>query len=157
VLLEPLEEPVENRIDYIKQHKSSNEIGLRLELLRPVQGKLPNEVAEAGKAYAEAGKAEAGKAHAEAWKAHAEAWKAHAEAGKAYAETWKAHAEAGKAYDEAGKAYDEAWNAYDEARKAYDEATMRYRPKLEALHQQECLDCPWDGKTIFPLRTDPAF
>jgi hypothetical protein len=70
---------------------------------------------------------------------------------------WKAHAEAGKAYDEAGKAYDEAWNAYDEARKAYDEATMRYRPKLEALHQQECLDCPWDGKTIFPLRTDPAF
>jgi len=23
-------------------------------------------------------------------------------------------------------------------------------PAIEALHKEECHDCPWNGKTIFP-------
>ena len=47
-----------------------------------------------------------------------------------------------------------AWKAYYEAiasaRKAYDEAIAPARKALEALHKQECPNCPWDGHTIFP-------
>jgi len=64
-----------------------------------------------------------------------------------------------KAITAAGKAYDEAkatarkargevapWKAYEAmaaaARKAYDEGKKQ-------LHDEECHDCPWDGRTIF--------
>ena len=69
-------------------------------------------------------------------------------------------AKAGKAYDAAGKAYAAAWKAHDKALKAYDKALKAYaaalkacQPELLALHAQECPDCPWDGKTIFPTET----
>ncbi len=49
VLLEPLTEPLENRIAYIKEHKPKYEIQLRLSLLKLVQHpeKLPVEWQEA--------------------------------------------------------------------------------------------------------------
>jgi len=40
-LCEPLIEPLENRIRYIKQEKPEDERELRLRLLKPVKGKLP--------------------------------------------------------------------------------------------------------------------
>ena len=40
-LIEPLTEPIENRIAYIKQAKPASEVELRLRLLKPVQGELP--------------------------------------------------------------------------------------------------------------------
>ena len=51
ILLEPLTEPLKNRIEYIKNNKFKNEIELRLKLLKPVKGKLPDEVIKVGEAY----------------------------------------------------------------------------------------------------------
>ena len=46
-LLEPLTEPLKNRIEYIKKNKPKDEIPLRLKLLKRVKGKLPKEIIEA--------------------------------------------------------------------------------------------------------------
>ena len=123
-LLEPLTEPLKNRIDYIKENKPKEEIALRLKLLKPVKGKLSKELVEAGKKCDEAG--------------------------KKYNEARKKYDEAGKKCDEAGKKYNEERKKYDEERKKYDEAGKKYEPQLEALHKKECPNCTWDGKTIFP-------
>jgi len=56
VLLEPLTEPLKNRIKFIKENKPKDEIELRLKLLKPVRGKLPDEIIKAGRAYDKAGK-----------------------------------------------------------------------------------------------------
>jgi len=145
VLVEPLTEPIENRIAFIRTNKPDDEIETRLRLLKPVQGVLPVAVVEAWKAYDEAWKA-----YDEAWTARDEAWKAYDEAWKAYDEAWKARDEAWKARVEAEKAYVEVWNAYVEAGKACDEAWKAYVEEIEALHAIECPNCPWDGHTIFP-------
>ena len=55
-----------------------------------------------------------------------------------------------QAYYEASQAYYEASQALDEARQALDEALHKNMPAIEALHKEECHDCPWNGKTIFP-------
>ena len=44
VLMEPATEPIENRITYIKEEKPEDERALRLTLLEPVKGKLPQPV-----------------------------------------------------------------------------------------------------------------
>jgi hypothetical protein len=62
----------------------------------------------------------------------------------------QAFVEARRAYDEASRAYEEAWRVYDDAWLAYDDARGAHKTEIEALHAQECPDCPWDGKTIFP-------
>ena len=60
ILLEPLTEPIENRIQFIKVNKPKNEVETRLRLMKPVRGKLPKldkACAEWGKARAELDKA----------------------------------------------------------------------------------------------------
>jgi len=42
---------IEERIEYIKQHKSSSNIPLRLRLLKEVKGPLPEELVKLGKAW----------------------------------------------------------------------------------------------------------
>jgi tetratricopeptide (TPR) repeat protein len=150
VLLEPLREPIENRIAHIEANKPTDEVRTRLRLMKPVREKLPLKVVEAWKAYNEARKSynEARKSYNEARKAYNEAWKAYVEAKKAYNEARKAHNEAWEAYVEAGKAYVEAGKAYVEAGKAYVEAGKA--PEVLALHAKECPNCPWNGETIFP-------
>ena len=66
----------------------------------------------------------------------------------------------------AGRVYQEAWVAWtnvmhstQSSKQIYDEwivagvelqdAEVLYRPVIEALHAKECLDCPWNGKSIF--------
>ena len=51
---------------------------------------------------------------------------------------------------EAWRACDEAWDVYDKAYNVYREIYKKHLPLIEKLHQEECLDCPWDGNTIFP-------
>ena len=87
VLLEPLTEPLKNRIAYIKDNKPKDEIATRLRLLKPVVGGLPTAVAEAGKSRFEEWKAYC-KAYDEAWKAYREA---RFEARKAYIEVLAIH------------------------------------------------------------------
>ena len=95
-LLEFATEPIENRIKYIRESKPKSEIALRLKLLKPVQGKLPDDVHKARAAYNKAG----------------------ADVDKALA--------------------------------ALDKAIADNLPAIMALHEKECPNCPWDGKTIFP-------
>ena len=68
-LMEPLIEPIENRIEYIKGNKPKNEIELRLKLLKPVEGELPKEFIEAWQKYREARQKyeEARQKYEEAW------------------------------------------------------------------------------------------
>ena len=91
MLCEPLTEPFETRVAYIKSQKLAIEVPTRLRLMKPVRGKLP----ELDKALAELDKAgaELDKARAEWEKAGAEWEKAGAEWEKARAEFNKARAE----------------------------------------------------------------
>ena len=138
ILLEPLTEPLKNRIAYIKDNKPEDEIATRLRLLKPVVGGLPTAVAEAGKAYDAA------------WEAYDD------EAGEAYDAAWEAYIEAREAYDAAREAYIEAGEAYIEAQKAYIEALKIHEAEILALHAIECPNCPWDKEqhTIFPEVTN---
>jgi multidrug resistance efflux pump len=126
-LLEPLTEPIQNRIEYIKTEKAKYEtekqIELRLRLLRPLIGPLPEKWDKA--------EAEWDKAEAEWDKAEAELDKARAEWAKAVAELSKARAERDKAEAE------------------LDKAEAQHKIEIEALHKKECPNCPWDGSSIF--------
>lgn len=53
-LVEPLVEPTENRLAFIRKHKSAHEQALRERLLKPVRGKLPEAVLQAGAAWRDA-------------------------------------------------------------------------------------------------------
>ena len=123
-LVEFATEPIENRIEYIREDKPKSEIALRLKLLKPVQGKLPDDVDKAWVAY-----------------------------DKARADVNKATADVGKAWtvlDKARAAYNKAREAYNKAEAAYDKAIADNLPAIMALHDKECPNCPWDGETIFP-------
>ena len=89
ILCEPLTEPIENRISYIKANKPAHEIETRLRLMQPVRGPLPAELDKVS--------AEWDKARAKWDKASAELDKASAEWGKARAKWVKTGAEWGKA------------------------------------------------------------
>ena len=137
-LIEPLTEPIENRIAYIKQAKPASEVELRLRLLKPVQGELP---AALDKARAALDKA----------------WAAYVKARAAHVKARAAHVKARAALDKAWAALDKAWAALDKARAAHvkaraalDKARAACMPEIEALHAIECPDCPWDGTSIFP-------
>lgn len=47
ILFEFATEPIQNSIDYINNCKPMNEVPIRLKLLKPVKGKLPEEVERA--------------------------------------------------------------------------------------------------------------
>ena len=90
-LAEVLSEPVENRISYILNYKPKEEQALRLRMLRPWPGVVPQPLAEA--------------------------YTARDEARTAYDEA-RARDEALTAYHKAYTIYDEARNAYNKARTA---------------------------------------
>ena len=110
-------EPIERRIEYIQAYKPKHERATRLRLLKPVQGKLPDELVQAGAVFSQA------------WAMLDQAW---------------------ATYRQAWATYDQTGIVYDQARAAYDQAYRACLPAIEALHAQECPECPWDGRTIFP-------
>ncbi len=112
------------RASYISEQKREDQKETRLRLFKPVKGKLPQEVVEA-------------------WQAYIKAWQAIDKARQALNK-------ARQAYYETQQAYYEASQAHYEARQALDEALHKNMPAIEALHKEECHDCPWNGKTIFP-------
>ena len=57
---------------------------------------------------------------------------------------------ASQACDEAWQVYDKARQIFNEARQALDKALKNNMPVIIALHKEECPNCSWDGKTIFP-------
>lgn len=142
----------EERVKYIRIAKPIGEQKLRLCLFQPVKGDLPPEVVRAWEAYNEAREAYDGaqEAYDEAQEACDEAQEACDEAEEAYDEAWEACDEAQEARARAWEACAKARGAYVKAWAACEKAMEKYRVEIEALHAQECPDCPWDGKTIFP-------
>ncbi|KKR15068.1 MAG: hypothetical protein UT43_C0008G0013 [Parcubacteria group bacterium GW2011_GWC1_39_29] len=120
VLIEWCYYSYDGRASFIRTDKPKSEQETRLRLFKPVKGTLPREVVEAGQALDKAS--------------------------QAYVKAWQAYVETGRAYDEASQAY----QAYDEAWQVLNEALRKNMPAIEALHKEECHNCPWDGKTIFP-------
>jgi len=136
----------QERIDYIKKCKPTNERETRLKWMKPVKGKLPKAVIEAGEACDKAGKS-----CDKAWKAYGKAWKAYGKAEEAYYKAREAYDKAGKAYCKAREACDKAGKAYCKAREAYGKVLRDHKDEIEALHAKEQPDCPWDGeRLVFP-------
>ena len=129
ILVEPLTEPIKNRIKFIKENKPKDEIKLRLKLMKPVKGKLPKEFIEAGQKYVEAG--------------------------QKYVKAEQKYDEARQKYVEAGQKYFEVELKYFEARQKFDEARQKYEPQIIALHKKECPNCPWKNGSIFPNKRMP--
>ncbi len=156
VLLEPLTEPFETRVAYIKENKSEDEVPTRLRLMKPVRGGLPELLAVRAawvKARAELDEAQAAWDQARAsWGKACAAWgKARAELSKAQAARDQARAswyKAQPALDQARASWGKACAAWGKAYAAWGKACAQ--PSVLALNAQECPACPWDGKTIFP-------
>ena len=124
------------RVKFIKNYKPKNEIKTRLKLLKPVKGKLPQELVEAGQKYEEA------------QQKYNEAGQKYNEARQKYNEARQKCDEAWLKYKEAGQKYNEAWLEYYEARQKYNEALAKNKKKIEALHKKECGCREWNGKRI---------
>jgi len=124
-LIEPLTEPIENRIAYIKARKPKREVATRLRWMTPLQGKLPVALVKP-------------------WAAYGKALAAYDNVRAAYDNAARA------AYDNVRAAYDNVRAAHDKAWAAYYKAWAAAMPALEALHAKEHPGCPWDGRTIFP-------
>jgi tetratricopeptide (TPR) repeat protein len=161
----------DERVECIKNNKPKDEIETRLRLFKPVKGKLPKEVIEAGAAYAKAitaynkaraalGRAvaaydKAGAAYDKAWAALGRAVAAYDKARAAYDKAWAAFDKAWATYDKTWATYEKAWATYEKARAAYDKAGAAYykaiqdnMPAILKLHAKECPNCTWDGNTI---------
>ena len=64
--------------------------------------------------------------------------------GVAYGKAKDAYGKAKDAYGKARDAYNKAWDAYVKAKDACE-------PEINKLHEELCPNCPFDGKTIFPV------
>ncbi|MCR4293606.1 MAG: hypothetical protein NUV76_12105 [Candidatus Kuenenia sp.] len=58
--------------------------------------------------------------------------------------------DAEKAWQDAEKAW---LDAYDVCRDVYNAWQAANKDEIEALHKLECLNCPWNGETIFPANS----
>ena len=83
VLTEPLTEPLQNRLDYIRKHKPQSERETRLRLIAPVTVELPAALVKARAAYDTAGAA-----YDTALAAYDKAWVAYVTARAAYDKAW---------------------------------------------------------------------
>ena len=92
VLVEPLTESPEARIEYILQNKQIEQQAVRLRNFRPVRIALPE-------------------AYDQAWKAEGQALEAYCRAAKAYDQAWEAYYRAAEARGQAAKAFKQAQEA----------------------------------------------
>jgi len=131
----------DERVEYIQGHKPTSEKELRLRLLRPVRGVLPRNLVEA-------------------WQAYDGARLAYDKARRAFHKAWQVHHGINLVnYPKARQNCENAWQNYEYARQnceraqllAYDvKIKIKDMPAIEALHREECPNCPWDGRTILP-------
>ena len=152
LLFESLAEPAVNRREFVRKHKPRKEVETRLQLFQPVRGDLrppedwmKNDVkrSEANEKFKEAA--------AKRQEADAEWCEADAK--------WK---EADAKWKEACAKWNEACAKWKEADAEWREADVKWKvadakwkasadwARVEALHREECPDCPWNGETIFP-------
>lgn len=129
-LVEAATKPIENRERFIKRHKAPEEVELRLRLLKPVCGKLPAAVIQAGEDFVKTRED-----YNSTWETYL---------GTKTRSGFTSNSEQWNAYERAGRAFSSAMSAY------YRLTQIHHRVEIEALHAKECPDCSWDGKTIFP-------
>ena len=141
MLLEAAMEPLNMRAAFILSNKPEAERVTRLRLLRPVvhPEKMPAAVLAAYAARLQADTARL--------QAHAALSQAHAAWSQADAALSQAHA----AWSQADAAWSQADEAWRKADAALSSAIIDNHSAIEALHREECPDCPWDGQTIFPI------
>ena len=162
MLLEAAMEPLNMRAAFILSNKPEAERVTRLRLLRPVvhPEKMPAAVLAAYAARLQADTARL-QAHAALSQAHA-AW---SQADAAWSQSHAAWSQAHAAWSQADAALSQAHAAWSQADAAWSQADEAWRKAdaalssaiidnhsaIEALHREECPDCPWDGQTIFPI------
>ena len=123
-LVEIALEPIKNRIKYIKEQKPEEERATRLRLLKPVKGVLPASVIKTGDTFRKVEDAFRKQQQMYTTTPPPQGW------------NWVA--------------YDNAYNTYTYTMNALMAARTEHIDKIEALHAKECLNCPWNGRTIFP-------
>ena len=152
ILCEPLTEPIEERIDYIRMNKPKEGIETRLRLLNIVKNQEL-----AFEAWSEYDIIES-KAFSDYRAIRSKAISDyHAITSKFGYDATKPNA--GSDYLDMTR---EQWSEYtaieSKARSEFEtiisQSKNDFNEKLNALHQEECPDCPWDGRTIFPNRIE---
>ena len=137
ILLEPLTEPCENRIQYILENKEKAEQAVRFRNFRPLRIELPKEIIKAIAKYYEA-IAKLSKASAKYDEACAKLNEASAKYNEALAK-----------YDEAEAKYDEAWATWNEASAKLNEALDKLNEARATMLSFDWPDNTWNGKDIF--------
>ncbi len=135
---------IAERITYIKTHKASKEVELRLALLKPVHGRLPMEVRKALRKWQSLQKA--------AVLANETLQATGHEIDQAFRGREHTKGQVNALYARYDKEREQEGAARGKANIAADELyyVMRdHYTELEAKHRAECPDCPWDGQTIF--------
>ena len=140
------------RAEYIKKNKPKHEIKTRLRLFKPVKGKLPKEIIEAGRNYDGVCRkwVEAGRKYAGAWQKCDEVWQKcdEVEALRKYIEAWRKYIEAVRKLNEARRKCAEAGRKYIEVWRKCDEVLKKHKPFIEKLHKKECGCKEWNGERI---------
>jgi hypothetical protein len=147
ILVEPLTEELQTRIDHIKQNKPHYEIATRLRLIHLVKGKFPKTEACAKWQEVDAKRQEA---YAKWQEAYAKWQEADAKWQEADAKWQEAYAKLQEAYakrQEADAKWQEAYAKWQEAYAKWQEADAK---SINELHAKECPNCPWNGETFFP-------
>lgn len=161
ILLEPLTGSLAHRAAYIQASKAASEVDTRLRLLKPVAGTVPGALVRRSRPLLEAEKAVV-----DTRKAYSEALAIFNESNASCDQIRSAHYQGSKTvadYHEALRLRAEAWQTSEEARRAYSKASGEYAEAAATyaracnarsvlrLHEEECPNCTWDGKTIFPV------
>lgn len=124
VLFEPLTDPIEVRIAYVREHKPANEVETRLGVMRALTAEEATRLPQA----------------------YIAACNAVDTADNVYQ---VARDDTRVALD----AFDLALAAYEVAQDAFGKSITDTTPELEALHKEFCMaDCTWNGMTlVFPV------
>jgi predicted ATPase with chaperone activity len=139
-LLEPSDN-INERIDYIVNNKPKDEIETRIRLIHEIEGNVPESVAQA-------------------WDTYMNKSREYAAVFSEYNTAWyesRFIPERGKINDLMMDTFNFIMEKYDRVKKEFFMAQTLYydliqTPEIKALHEKECPDCPWNGKTIFPLK-----
>ncbi len=160
-LLMPTDD-LEDRITYIKQNKLHNQLSLRLRLIKPVKGRLPEDVLQAGMEFVDV-YYKLGQSNKRVHDAHialqlARGWPKGlpldtSNKDPLYAEKFKEQVEKIKKL----KVRINRLNTYnskiaqksEDAINHFNEMVKVHYGEIMELHKAECQDCPWDGHTIF--------
>ena len=135
----------EARAQEIRETKPGEELPTRFRLMQPVRGRLPAAVVSTSRAFFRA-QAKFGLTRARYDLARAKFSQPCAKYDLPGAKYEQARVKVNRAW---GK-HELAWGKREQAWGKREQAWGKYAPQIEALHKLECLDCPWDGKTIFP-------